>query len=174
MTPPRFTVEVLGTASGYAVGLVVGDRDGRMQDYPDPVAVKITADHAAYLHQQLGASGGMPPVLVTDRLARPRPLHAVRYAAWYRLGLPTLRVLARLVPLHYADALAERYARLGRYHDGGHLTGGGAMTGYLIDRVAEAYDAEHAIRTVVAARARRALGKVDRARAIADPREVTR
>lgn len=172
MTAPRFTVEVMTTTSGYAVGLVVGDRDGRMQDYPDPVAVKVTDDHAAYLHRELGHNG-MPPVLVADRLARPRPFHAVRYAAWYRLGLPTLRAVARLVPLHVADALAERYARLGRYHDGGYLTGGGKMVGYLIDRADQVDDAEHAVRTVVARRARKALGKVDRARAIADPRKVT-
>lgn len=173
MTPARFTVEVMTTASGYAVGLVVGDRLGRMHDYPEPVAVRVTPDHAAYLDRELAAHGGMPPVIVTDRLDRFRRLHALRYAAWYRVGLPALRLAARHLPLHYAERLADRYRRLTRYHSGGHLMGGGRAAAYLVDRFDQVSDAEGAIRWTVAGRARQALARVDRAAAIAHP-EVRR
>ena len=177
MTPPRLTVEVVDVTSGYAVGYVVGDRDGRMQDYPDAVAVRVTADHARHLGRELAASGGMPPVLVADPadLNRFRRLHAARYLTWYRIGLPALRLAARYLPLHYAERLAERYRRLGRYH-----TGTGVLPcpveGYLTDLFDQVSDAEGVVRAVVARRARRALHLADRYRAVADPirREVRR
>jgi len=175
MTPPRLTVEVVDVTSGYAVGYVVGDRDGRMQDYPDAVAVRVTAAHARHLGRELAAHGGMPPVLVADpdELDRFRIGHRARYAAWYAVGLPALRLAARLLPLHYAERLAERYARLGRYHAGTYV-GGCPVEGYLVDLHDQAADAEGVVRAAVARRARRALARVDRAAAIADPREVNR
>ena len=175
MRPPRLTVEVVDVTSGYAVGYVVGDRDGRMQDYPDAVAVRVTAEHARYLGRELAAHGGMPPVLVADPddLDRFRRLHAARYRTWYAVGLPALRVAARVLPLHYAERLAERYRRLGRYY-AGIYTGGCPVEGYLTDLQDQVTDAEGAVRAVVARRARRALARVDRAAAIADPREVNR
>jgi len=177
MTPPRLTVEVIDVASGYAVGYVVGDRDGRMQDYPDAVAVRVTAEHARYLGRELAAHGGMPPVIVADPadLDRYRPLHAARYLTWYRIGLPALRLAARYLPLHYAERLAERYYRLGRWHSGTYV-GGCPVEGYLTDLQDQVTDAEGAVRAEVARRARRALHRSDRYRAVADPirREVRR
>lgn len=177
MTPPRLTVEVVDVTSGYAVGYVVGDRDGRMQDYPDAVAVRLTADHARHLGRELAAHGGMPPVLVADPadLDRFRRLHAARYRTWYAVGLPALRVAARFLPLHYAERLAERYRRLGRYHAGTGVLPC-PVEGYLTDLFDQVSDAEGVVRAVVARRARRALHLADRYRAVADPirREVRR
>jgi hypothetical protein len=174
MTPPRLTVEVVDVTSGYAVGYVVMPPDAA-EAYPDAVAVRVTAEHARYLRRELAAHGGMPPVLVADPadLDRFRRLHAARYRTWYAVGLPALRVAARVLPLHYAERLAERYRRLGRYHVGTGVVPC-PVEGYLTDLADRVTDAEGAVRAVVARRARRALARVDRAAAIADPREVNR
>jgi len=176
MTPPRLTVELVDVTSGYAVGYVVMPPDAA-EAYPDAVAVRVTADHARHLRAELAAHGGMPPVLVADPadLDRFRIGHGARYAAWYAVGLPALRLAARLLPLHYAERLAERYARLGRYHAGTYV-GGCPVEGYLTDLHDQVTDAEGVVRAEVARRARRALHRADRYRAVADPirREVRR
>lgn len=169
----RLTVEVVDVTSGYAVGYVVMP-PAAAEAYPDAVAVRVTADHGRYLHRELAAHGGMPPVLVADPadVDRFRIGHRTRYAAWYAVGLPALRLAARYLPLHYAERLADRYRRLSRYH-----VGTGVLPchveGYLTDLHDQVSDAEGAVRAEVARRARRALHRADRYRAVADP-EVRR
>lgn len=173
MRPPRLTVEVAAVTGGYAVGLVVGDRDGHY--WPDPVAIRVRRNVADALAADLADPAGMPPVLVADphQLDRPRPLHHLRYLTWYRVGLPALHVAARLLPLHVAGALADRYDRLEAYYAGyRHLPDG--LEGVGCDRYDQVTDAGCAVRFSVARRARKALGRVDRYRAVADPTGVRR
>jgi hypothetical protein len=175
MTPPRLTLEVVAVTGGYAVGTVVGDRDGHY--WPAPVAIRVRPDVAAAILADLGDPAGMPPVLVADphHLDRPRPLHRLRYAAWYRVGLPALGMLVRVLPLHVAAALADRYDRL-ELHYGGYRMLPDALAGIGCDRYDQVTDAGCAVRFAVARRARRALHRSDRYRAVADPirREVRR
>jgi hypothetical protein len=110
-------------------------------------------------------------------------LHRIRYAAWYRAGLPMLEAVAWIVPLHVAADLADHYAakseamtpaeldatyvfrtpkKIGAYYFTAHAVGS--------DNVDKWTDAAWRVDLVISRRAVRALDRADRWTAAAEGR----
>lgn len=110
-------------------------------------------------------------------------LHRIRYAAWYRVGLPMLEGVAWIVPLHVAADLADHYnAKAGamspaeleahyRYRTPKKV-GGWTFTGCDVgtDNYDKWTDAACAVDGVISRRAVRALHRSDKWTAAAEGR----
>lgn len=110
-------------------------------------------------------------------------LHRIRYAAWYRAGLPTLEAVAWIVPLHVAADLADHYSAKAdamtpaelqahyRYRTPKNVNGW-TFTGCDVgtDNVDKWTDAACVVDRVISRRAVRALDRADKWTAAAEGR----
>jgi len=110
-------------------------------------------------------------------------LHRIRYAAWYRVGLPTLEAVAWTLPLHVAADLADHYRRKADAMTPDQLgmtytfrtpktIGAWTFTGHDLgmDNYDKWTDAECKVHQVIRRRAVRALDHADRWTAAAEGR----